>query len=135
MTNPITFAARHTRHLGTLTALGFLLAITACGSATDAVLANAPGTLTLTIDGLIDGVTPSVELLGPNGYQKTIRHSGTIENLDLGTYQIQASPTTAQSTTWSPTSATQSITLSSGAPAASALVRYQLATGALDLRI
>ncbi len=135
MTNPITTLTRQSRRLRTVAAVSVLLSLAGCGAGGDAVLTAAPGALTLTIDGLIDGVTPAVELVGPNGYQKTIRHSGTIEDLDLGTYQIQASPTTAQSTTWSPTSATQSITLSSGAPAASAVVRYQLATGALDLRI
>ncbi len=124
-------ASNHPRWL----VLALSLSLLGCASASNLVLTDAPGALTLTIDGLASGAQPQIELTGPDGYQKTVTYSGTISGLPYGTYQVQAHPTTAQSTTWTPSVEHQTVTLTAGTPTASALVHYTLSTGALDLRI
>lgn len=124
-------ASNHRRLLGLLA----LATLAGCGAEPNVVISEQPGAVTVTINGLAGGAAPQVTLRGPDGYQKSITHSGTVTGLAFGSYELVAGPSTTPLGTFSPTVERQAISLRSDAPTATTAIQYTIATGALDVRI
>jgi hypothetical protein len=97
--------------------------------------AGASGALTLTVSGLPGGTSAAIVVTGPGGYNQTVTGTVTLSALVAGSYTIAASNVSAGGSTYGPSPASQSITVTGGATA-SATVSYAILTGAtLNLQI
>ena len=95
------------------------------------------GGLDVTIAGLPSGVSAVVTVTGPSGFVRTLTASGTITGLTPGSYTIAASNVTQDCHTYTPSSASQTLTVAQG-QTTNALVSYSTAQstgGALNLCI
>jgi hypothetical protein len=85
-----------------LSVVALATAITACPAPAAAV-----GKLEVKITGLPTGVTPSVSVTGPGGFNQAITSPGatntSISNLPVGSYKIAASDVTANSVSYTAT--------------------------------
>lgn len=130
--NPATRLHRSASCAGTLLAL----AISGCAAGSNAVtLPGGPGAITLSIEGFTGGASGKVVITAPGGDQDTVTTSGVIDDLALGVYQLQPLVSQALNHTWNPSEGARTLVLDSQQPTATVAFHYQLATGALDLRV
>ncbi len=92
------------------------------------------GSIELGVSGLPAGVAPSLALSGPGGYASNPAASGTLSELDPGSYTLTASPVTSGGNTWTPSAPSQVLNVAAGA-STSAAVSYAVSTGRLTLTI
>lgn len=59
-----------------------------------AATSTAPGSLTVTVDGLPAGVDGDVRVTGPDGYDETLTATTTLTGLEPGVYEVSASDVT-----------------------------------------
>lgn len=117
-----------------LPVLAFALGGCAAGS-TSVTLPGGPGAITLTIEGLAQGASGRIEIIAPNGDRDTVTTSGALDNLALGVYRLTPLASQAMNHTWEPTEGARTLVLDTQQPTALAAFRYQLATGAIDLKV
>lgn len=92
------------------------------------------GSIALAVTGLPAGVAPSLALSGPGGYASNPAASGTVSELDPGSYTLTASPVTSAGNTWTPAPPSQSVNvLAKGT--ANAAVGYSPTLGGLTVTI
>lgn len=96
--------------------------------------ARQTGSIVLEVSGLPAGLAPSLALSGPGGYASNPTASGTLGELDPGSYTLTASPVTSAGNTWTPSAPSQSLTVAAGA-STSAAISYAVSTGRLTLTI
>jgi hypothetical protein len=93
------------------------------------------GSLAITVNGVPGGSTANITVTGPNAYSRAVTASTTLATLTPGTYTVSASAITNAGNTFTPTAATQTITVSASVTAASATVTYAQSTGSLALAV
>jgi hypothetical protein len=96
--------------------------------------ASAGTALNVQVVGLPTGITGSVTVAGPNGYNALVSTSRTLSGIPAGTYTISAAPVTLSCSVVSPTQAQQLVTVQPGV-AASVTVGYSSAAAGLNLCI
>ncbi len=96
--------------------------------------AVSTGALTVSVSGLPAGVSAPVTVTGPSSFSRAVPSSQTIADLAPGTYTITAASTTSGSTSFTPSSPSQTVTVSAGATASRA-VTYTGNTTALTVTI
>ncbi len=90
--------------------------------------------LSITTAGLPDGLAPSIQVSGPNGYTHPVTGSEVLTGLAPGSYAITAGPVSSGGLQWNPVPASQSVTLAAGATA-SAGVAWALQPGSLQVTV
>jgi hypothetical protein len=113
-----TIAAAGVTHLGTQyvvtpAAQAVSLGAGEVRSASVSYTANQ-GALAITITGLPPGTTAPVTVTGPGGYSESVGATRTLSNLAVGSYTIAAAPVAAGGTAYTPSSASQSATVTAG---------------------
>ncbi len=93
-----------------------------------------PGMLSITVEGLPDGVPADITVSGP-GFTRTAAASIGWSDLPGGNYTITVRPARALTGTYSANPSTLSVTVVSGAPPTIAAVRYEPLPSALALTI
>src|SRR5688500_14203656 len=93
------------------------------------------GALSIAIDGLPTGVSPSVTLSGLDVFSLVIGLANTIVTLAPGTYTIAAEGVTAAGDRFAASPATQTVMISAGAPTAGRTVTYSVVTARLDVSL
>jgi hypothetical protein len=108
------------------------LALAACGGGE----ATGPDTggLSVTVSGLPDGAAASLTVTGPGGFQQSLSGSETVAGLLPGDYTVAAEVVSAGGDLYAGSPASQSVTVSSGATAASN-VSYAVASGSLTVTV
>ena len=114
--------------------LAVLLGLIALGCSGDPG-SPSTGTLTVTITGLPNGSSASVNVTGPNGYAQAIGSSQALTGLQAGVYTIAAANVTVGSTVYSASPPSQTVALSTSSTAASATISYGTPTGNLTVNI
>ncbi len=84
------------------------------------------GSLSVSV-AITSGVSPSVSVIGPNGFSSALTGSATLSGLVAGTYTITAAPVVSGSTTYTPSPVTQNASVTAGG-VASAAVAYTAST-------
>ena len=79
--------------------------------------AATTGQLTLAVTGLPAGVNASVSVTGPGAFSQTVTTGTTLSNLTPGTYTIAASNVTQGGTLFTPSPASQTVSVTAGATA------------------
>ncbi len=79
---------------------------------------TATGSLTVTVNGLPIGVSASVAVTGPNGFNHAVSATSTISGLVQGMYTVTASVFSSGPTTYTPSAATQNVSVGGGATSA-----------------
>ena len=75
------------------------------------------GSLTVAVGGLPLGVSPLIRVTGPRDYAQNVTSSQTLSALTAGSYTVTASPVVTGGTSYSATSATQTVTVANDATA------------------
>jgi len=96
--------------------------------------AVSTGALTVSVSGLPSGVSAPVTVTGPASFSRAVPSTTTIADLLPGTYTITAAPTTSGSTSFTPSTASQTVTVTAGATA-SRTASYTGNTTALTVTI
>jgi len=115
-----------------LLAMG-LLAACGGGGGSPGTPAPALATLAVTVSGLPAGLAAQVRVTGPGNFSQTLAQTQTLGSLDPGSYTITAERVVNGTLGYTPSPATQSVTLAAGA-AGAASVSYSAAPLALALR-
>lgn len=76
---------------------------------------TATGSLSVTVNGVPIGVNASVAVTGPNGYSHAVSSTATLPGLVQGTYTVTASVFSSSGTTYTPSAATQHVSVGGGA--------------------
>jgi hypothetical protein len=105
-------------------------AVLAGSFACDSPSSPKTGDLSVTVSGLPAGTDAQITVVGPGGISQAVTHTGTLSNLNPGTYTITAADVTADEI-YRATAASQTIQLSNAQ--ASVTVSYHAATGTLNL--
>ncbi|HEU5041659.1 MAG TPA: hypothetical protein VFT84_12590 [Gemmatimonadales bacterium] len=100
----------------------------------DVAYAVATAGLTVTISGLPSGTDAAVQVTGPDGFDQSLTASATFTSITPGTYTVGAAPVTAGADQYTPSPATQQVTVSTSGTA-SAAVTYSQGTAGLNYRI
>jgi hypothetical protein len=101
----------------------------------DVAYAVATGGLTVTISGLPSGADAAVQVTGPGGFDQALTASATFPSLTPGTYTVTAATVTAGAEQYTPSPATQQVTVSTSGTAAAAVGYSQGGTAGLNFRI
>ncbi len=80
------------------------------------------GALEVAISGLPAGVNAPITVTGPSGFSRAVTSSTTLTDLAPGNYTVAATSTTSGSTSFTPSSTSQSVSVSVGATASRAVV-------------
>ena len=96
--------------------------------------ASSAGSMNLTIGGLPGGVLANVTVTGPGGFSQILTSSQTLTGLVPGSYAISSVAVVSGGTTYSPSPALQSVSVSAGA-VASASVFYTGGGGGATLNL
>ena len=91
------------------------------------------GSLSVSVLGLPTGVSGSLGVTGPQGFERTLGGSATLTALQPGSYTIGAIDVVATDDHYSPTPATQDVTIIAGSNPAIASVTYALTSGKLQV--
>lgn len=83
--------------------------------------ASSGGGLAVTIGSLPSGTAAFVQVTGPGNYIANISKSQTLENIEPGDYTITAQPVVSGTSTWIPSPAVQTVTVSNDATAAASV--------------
>lgn len=83
--------------------------------------AASTGRLTVTVSGLPTGTNAPITVTGPSGYSQTVTATTTLAGLVPGAYTVASTTVTASSTLYTPSSASQAVTVAAGATASSAV--------------
>jgi|CXWL01.1.fsa_nt_gi hypothetical protein len=126
-------AGNHHQFMAVCTALTLLSGCVPGGEA-DPVLADRPGSVYLTVNGLAPQGSPQLLLTGPGGFSQTVSQAGTLTGLPLGNYVVHYLPTTVDGDRWAPTPESQAILISSAGVSVPLAVSYHLASGAMAIR-
>ena len=89
---------------------------------------TATGSLTVTVSGLGAGVNASISVTGPNSYARAISNTTTISGLVQGLYTVAAAVVLSGSTSYTPATASQNVSIGGGATS-SAVVTYTASGG------
>jgi hypothetical protein len=92
------------------------------------------GTLSVSIVGLPNGSSASVDITGPNGFVQTLTTSQSLTGLSPGVYTVAAGNVTVGAAIYSATPPTQTVAVVGGTPA-TASVSYVTTTGNLAVNI
>jgi len=92
-----------------------------------------PGALAVTVAGLPGSTAAAVSVTGPDEFAATLAATGVLTNLAPGSYTIAASSVSAGGSTWLPLPPSQTVTVGSGASAAT--VAYSVHSGSLAVTI
>jgi glucose/arabinose dehydrogenase len=101
----------------------------------DDVVAPTRGTLEITITGVPAGQAAAVTVAGPGNFSRGVTASTTLNDLEPGSYTVTAANIDAADSRWSPTPATQAVTVNAGPGATTASVTYALVTARLAVTI
>lgn len=101
----------------------------------DDVVSPVLGALDVTITGVPAGQNAAVMVTGPDGFSEMLTTSGRLDDLDPGTYTIDAATIERTDGRWSPTPATQNVTVVRATAPATATVIYALVTARLAVSI
>ena len=123
-------ARRHTV-LAHGAALLLLAGLAACG---DSPAEPVRGSLAVEISGVPAGTLVSVTVTGA-GFSRVVTASETLSDLVPGTYTLTAGAITRDGVRYSPSNATQTVTVTGGNVAASASVTFAVSSGALAVTI
>lgn len=103
-----------------------------------AATSTAPGSLTVTIDGLPGGVDGDVQVTGPGGFDTTLTSTTTLTGLEPGSYEVLAAEVDDAGDAYGATVSASPATVPAGG-SASALVTYAFldptTVGSLDVAI
>lgn len=119
------------RCMGRLAAVPVFLLTMACGG--DGT-SPARGSLDVTITGLPTGQPAGVTVTGPGNTSRALTSSGTVSDLIPGSYDVDAASVSASGVVYSPTPATQSITVNAGSAATATVAYSSTPTTTLTLR-
>ena len=104
-------------------------------TAADVAYAVATGGLTVTISGLPSGTDAAVQVTGPGGFDQTLIASGTLSSLTPGTYTVAAATVAAGAEQYTPSPATQQVTVSTSGTATATVGYSQGGMAGLNFRI
>lgn len=121
----------------TISAFGAFSAFSAFGlvACDDDTVSPVLGALEVTIAGLPTGQNAAVTVTGPGAFSATMTTSGRLDNLDPGTYTVNAANVDRADGRWSPTPTTQTVNVTRGTAPAAATVAYALVTARLAVNI
>jgi hypothetical protein len=105
-----------------------LTGLVACG---DGPVAPNFGGLAVVMGGLPSGLSPSVTVTGPHGFNILLSSPDTLTVLRPGTYTIVPSEVTSEGVGYSATPQTQTIAVASGALATASEMGYAISTARL----
>lgn len=125
-------ARSHRAWRGLIAASGVVIA--ACGGGEE-LAGPVSGSLTVTVNGLAAGMDPAITVTGPGGYLQVLSGSETIPDLAPGQYHVAATDVISGTGRYSPSAASQSVTVVAGTSPAAVIVTYGLATGSLTVSI
>jgi hypothetical protein len=108
--------------------------IAACGGGEE-LAGPVTGSLTVTVTGLAAPMAAAITVTGPGGYNLALSGSQTLPDLAPGQYSVAATEVTSGTGTYSPSLASQSVSVVAGGSPAAVTVTYALATGSLALSI
>ena len=106
------------------------LALLGCG---DDGVAPGDGTLEVTISGLPAGQPAAVHIAGPEGFTRALTATASLTGLEPGSYTVAATAIDRTDGRWSPTPATQTVTVSPNATTA-ANITYAISTLTLGVQ-
>ena len=108
----------------------------AAGTTTSKSVAYAPtGALTVTVSGLPGGALASIAVTGPGGYSQLVTATTTLAGLGGGSYTLTSGNVASGGSTYGPTPAVQSVSVTAGSTA-NATVAYAVLTGVtLNLQV
>ncbi len=112
--------------------------VTAGGSAGASIAYElVTGSIAVSIGGLPAGQSGSVQVSGPSGYSKTVTGTTTLTGLTPGNYTLSAASVSVSGTTWSPSPASVSRTVTASVTAQPASFTYAavVTTGTLDVSV
>lgn len=111
------------------------VAIAAGGTASRTVTYSGQTTaIAITVNGVPAGAQASILVTGPNGFSQAVTGSTSLAGIAAGTYTISATRIVAGSFGYTPTPASQSVTVTTG-DLKSATVAYAVSTGALAMSV
>ncbi|NNG16906.1 MAG: hypothetical protein HKM89_10535 [Gemmatimonadales bacterium] len=125
-------ARSHRTWRGLIAAFGVLIA--ACGGGEE-LAGPVSGSLAVTVNGLVAGMNAAITVTGPGGYSQALSGSQTLPDLAPGQYTVAATDVTSGTGTYSPSLASQSVSVVAGDSPAAVTVAYALATGSLAVSI
>lgn len=118
-----------------LLATALLAVLGACGGGTEPTTPPATtGSLTVQVQGLSGGGTPSLQVTGPGGYSATLSASQTLTGLAPGSYTVSAAPVTGTLYAFAGPSTPPSAQVTAGGTA-TVTVTYTASSGALQVAI
>jgi hypothetical protein len=91
------------------------------------------GSLAVAVLGLPTGTNANVTVSGPNGFTRALTATTTLGLLPPGVYTVTAAPVSWGAASYTPTPATQSVTVTASAVAAGATVSYTLPGGSIAI--
>ena len=115
-----------------------LVLLSGCAGADDESAGLGPpttGSLSVSVDGLPSGVSGSLSVTSPQGFQRTITGSETLTALHPGSYTIAATSVLATDDRYVPAPLSQDVAVAAGSIAAIASVAYALSTGKLQVTL
>ena len=112
-----------------------LAALSACGGGTEPTTPPATtGSLTVQVQGLTGGGTPSLQVTGPNGFTTTITSAQTLTGLAPGSYTVTAAAVAGTLYAFSGPATAPTAQVTAGATA-SVTISYTASSGALNVVI
>ncbi len=96
--------------------------------------AATTGRLTVTVGGLPGGTSAAVTVTGPAGFSQAVSATTTLQNLTPGSYTVAAGTVSAGGVTYTPSSASQAVSVTAGATA-SRTVTYSGSGGGSGLNL
>src|SRR5687768_1207361 len=126
--------ARRYTVLGPGAAIGLLAGLAACGDSPSEPLR---GSLVVEISGVPSGTLVAVTVTGPTGtgFSRVVTATETLSNLAPGSYTLVASAITTDGVRYTPSPATQTVTVGGGNVPASASLAFAVSSGALSVTI
>ena len=100
---------RSIRRVARLIALGFPVAVAACGGGGDPLSPPTTGGVALTVSGLPGGTAASITMTGPGGFSRALTASGTVDGLTPGSYTLTAASVSTGGNTFAPATASQTV--------------------------
>jgi hypothetical protein len=91
------------------------------------------GSLAVAVLGLPTGTNANVTVTGPNGFTRALTATTTLGLLPPGVYTVTAAPVSWGAASYTPTPATQSVTVTASSVAAGATVSYTLPGGSIAI--
>ena len=91
------------------------------------------GSLAVAVLGLPTGTNANVTVSGPNGFTRALTATTTLGLLPPGVYTVTAAPVSWGAASYTPTPATQSVTVTASSVAAGATVSYTLPGGSIAI--